>query len=55
MRGNTVKAILIRAFAAASLLLASAGAQAGTVWEGYVYNPVATQPSVQAIVRLIDR
>ena len=30
-------------------------AGAATVWECYVYNPVATLPSVQAVVRLIDR
>jgi TRAP-type C4-dicarboxylate transport system substrate-binding protein len=49
-----VKTILIRASAAALLLLAATGAHAATVWESYVYNPVATLPSVQAIVRLID-
>ena len=29
-------------------------AGAATVWECYVYNPVATQPSVEAMQRLID-
>lgn len=47
-------AILIRVLAAALLMLAAVNAQAATVWECYVYNPVATLPSVQAIVRLID-
>ncbi len=45
---------LIRAFALAMLLSIATGARAATVWECYVYNPVATLPSVQAIVRLID-
>jgi TRAP-type transport system periplasmic protein len=54
MRGNTVTAILIRAMAAALLMLAAVAAQGATVWESYVYNPVATLPSVQGIVRLID-
>ena len=47
-------AILIRVLAAALLVLAAVNAQAKTVWECYVYNPVATQPSVQAMQRLID-
>ena len=47
-------AILIRALAAAVLMLAAVTTQAATVWECYVYNPVATLPSVQAMVRLID-
>lgn len=59
MGGNIVIAILIRALAAACLVLAAVEArsgqlQAATVWECYVYNPVATQPSVQAMQRLID-
>jgi TRAP-type transport system periplasmic protein len=46
---------MIRAVSAALLILsATAGAHAATVWECYVYNPVASQPSVQAIARLID-
>jgi TRAP-type C4-dicarboxylate transport system substrate-binding protein len=54
-----VTATLIRALAAALLILAAGraptgGAHAATVWECYVYNPVATLPSVQSIVRLID-
>ena len=44
--------------AAASLfaasLVASATAQAATTWEAYVYNPVATLPSVKAVQRFID-
>jgi TRAP-type C4-dicarboxylate transport system substrate-binding protein len=44
--------------AAASLLaaslIASATAQAATTWEAYVYNPVATLPSVKAVQRFID-
>jgi TRAP-type C4-dicarboxylate transport system substrate-binding protein len=50
-----VIATMIRAAAVALLMLIAAGAQAATVWECYVYNPVATLPSVQAVVRLIDR
>jgi TRAP-type transport system periplasmic protein len=46
---------LIRAVAAAAMLLAAGGAKAATTWEAYVYNPVATVPSAQGIVRLIDR
>jgi len=49
-----VTAILTRALSAALLMLVSVTAQGATVWECYVYNPVATLPSVQAIVRLID-
>ena len=54
-----MRAILIRALAAALLVLAGATTQtprarAATVWECYVYNPVATQPSVEAMQRLID-
>ena len=48
-------AIMIRAAAVALLMLFGAQAQAATVWECYVYNPVASLPSVQAVVRLIDR
>lgn len=47
-------AILIRALAAALLTMVAVSAQATTVWECYVYNPVASLPSVQAIVRMID-
>ena len=39
---------------AALILLAAPGARAATVWECYVYNPVATQPSVQAMTRMIE-
>jgi len=40
--------------AAALLILTATGSRAATVWECYVYNPVATQPSVEAMQRLID-
>lgn len=46
--------ILIRALAAALLMLIAVHARAATVWECYVYNPLATLPSVQGVVRLID-
>lgn len=54
-----MRAILNRALTAALLMLVSATVQipragAATVWECYVYNPVATQPSVEAMQRLID-
>jgi TRAP-type C4-dicarboxylate transport system substrate-binding protein len=49
-----VIAKLIRASAAALLMLLAGKAQAATVWECYVYNPVATTPAVQAMQRLID-
>jgi len=44
----------MRAAAAAMLLLGAAQGQAATVWEAYVYNPVATQPSVAAVARMIE-
>jgi TRAP-type C4-dicarboxylate transport system substrate-binding protein len=47
-------AILARALTAALLLSIAANAQSATVWECYVYNPLASLPSVQGIVRLID-
>jgi TRAP-type transport system periplasmic protein len=47
-------AILARALAAALLISIAAKAQSATVWECYVYNPLASLPSVQGIVRLID-
>jgi TRAP-type C4-dicarboxylate transport system substrate-binding protein len=49
-----VKKHLMRAAAAAMLLLGAAQGQAATVWEAYVYNPVATQPSVAAVARMIE-
>ena len=48
-------AIPTRALAAALLIFVAAKAESATVWECYVYNPVASLPSVQGIVRLIDR
>jgi len=47
-------AILARALAAALLITIAANAQSATVWECYVYNPLASLPSVQGVVRLID-
>ncbi len=48
----------LKSIAAASVfaagLLASTVAQAVTTWEAYVYNPVATLPSVKAVQRFID-
>jgi TRAP-type transport system periplasmic protein len=48
-------ATMIRAAVVALLMLFAVETNAATVWEAYVYNPVATLPSVQAVVRLIDR
>jgi TRAP-type C4-dicarboxylate transport system substrate-binding protein len=45
---------LIRAVTAALLILTAPGAWAATVWECYVYNPVASLPSVQGVVRFIE-
>ena len=47
-------AIVIRALAAALMMLAAVDAQGAIVRECYVYNPVATLPSVQGVVRPID-
>jgi TRAP-type transport system periplasmic protein len=47
-------AILARALAAALLISIAAKAQSATVWECYVYNPLASLPSVQGVVRLIE-
>jgi TRAP-type transport system periplasmic protein len=49
-----VTANLTRVLTAALLMLIAVNARAATVWECYVYNPVASLPSVQAIVRMID-
>lgn len=46
---------LFRNLAAALLIAATTTtARAATKWECYVYNPVASQPSVEAIQQLID-
>ena len=47
-------AMIARALAAALLISIAANARSATVWECYVYNPVASLPSVQGVVRLID-
>ena len=44
---------IIGALLAVCLLLTTA-AQAATTWECYVYNPLAKQPSVDAVIRMID-
>jgi TRAP-type C4-dicarboxylate transport system substrate-binding protein len=43
-----------RAAAAALLLLCAGQARAATIWECYVYNPLAKQPSVAAVVNLTE-
>lgn len=44
----------IRSVLTACLLLAASAAQAATTWDCYVYNPLAKQPSVDAVIRMID-
>jgi TRAP-type transport system periplasmic protein len=46
--------VIFRAVLVIGLICAAQMSQAATTWEGYVYNPVATQPSVQAVVRFAD-
>ena len=45
---------MIRAILAACLLLSARPAAAATTWEAYVYNPLAKQPSVDAVIRMAD-
>jgi TRAP-type transport system periplasmic protein len=45
---------IMRAVLAACLLLTASAARAATTWDCYVYNPLAKQPSVDAVVRMID-
>jgi TRAP-type C4-dicarboxylate transport system substrate-binding protein len=54
-----VRISIRRAFAAACLTLAAFAlpgkpSDAATTWECYVYNPLAKQPSVEAVIRLAD-
>ncbi|HXT82608.1 MAG TPA: TRAP transporter substrate-binding protein DctP [Acetobacteraceae bacterium] len=45
---------IARALCAVALLLSTTAAHAATTWECYVYNPVATQAAVQAMIHLAD-
>jgi TRAP-type transport system periplasmic protein len=54
MRKRTVRKMMIRAALAACLIISGQVARAATAWECYVYNPLATQPSVQSVVRFAD-
>ena len=45
---------VIRAILAACLILSSLQARAATTWDCYVYNPLAKQPSVDAVIRMIE-
>jgi TRAP-type C4-dicarboxylate transport system substrate-binding protein len=45
---------IVRAVLAVCLLFVAEAAHAVTTWECYVYNPLAKQPSVDAVVRLIE-
>ncbi len=47
--------MLIRVIGAAWLLLGIQAASAATVWDCYVYNPVATVAAVKGVIRLIDK
>ena len=47
--------MLIRIFVATWLLLGIQAASAATVWDCYVYNPVATVAAVKGVIRLIDK
>ncbi len=44
----------VRAVLVACLLLSTVAARAATTWECYVYNPLAKQPSVDAVIRMIE-
>jgi TRAP-type C4-dicarboxylate transport system substrate-binding protein len=45
---------IVRTILAACLVLTAPAARAATTWESYVYNPLAKQPSVDAVVRMIE-
>ena len=45
---------MLSAVVTACLLLLTCAAQAATTWDCYVYNPLAKQPSVDAVIRMID-
>ena len=45
---------IIRTVLTACLLFAASAVQAATTWDCYVYNPLAKQPSVDAVIRMID-
>ena len=45
---------LLRAVLAACLLMTATAARAATTWECYVYNPLAKQPSVDAVMRMVE-
>jgi TRAP-type C4-dicarboxylate transport system substrate-binding protein len=49
-----VRKSVVRAVLAACLLLTANAARAAATWECYVYNPLAKQPSVDAVVRTIE-
>jgi TRAP-type C4-dicarboxylate transport system substrate-binding protein len=49
-----VPGTFVRALLAIGLLLTASAAHAATTWDCYVYNPLAKQPSVDAVVRMID-
>jgi TRAP-type transport system periplasmic protein len=49
-----VPGTFVRALLAIGLLLTASAARAATTWDCYVYNPLAKQPSVDAVVRMID-
>jgi TRAP-type C4-dicarboxylate transport system substrate-binding protein len=49
-----VPRLISRTVLVACLLLTTFSARAATMWECYIYNPIAKPPSVEAIVNLIE-
>lgn len=45
---------IIRALLVVYMMLGASTVRAATTWECYVYNPLAKQPSVDAVVRMIE-
>ena len=45
---------ILRTVLVVCLLLGATAARAATTWECYVYNPLGTQPSVEAVTRMAD-
>jgi TRAP-type C4-dicarboxylate transport system substrate-binding protein len=53
-RKRLVPRPIIRTLLAAGLLLTASAARAVTTWECYVYNPLAKQPSVEGVIRMLE-
>ncbi len=54
MRISIRRTIVAACLSLAALAFQGKPSDAATTWECYVYNPVAKQPSVEAVIRLID-